>query len=75
MNTLNIDVRNLTDTISAKDDRIQLLLQQIGTYQIDCENYENEIQNLFKEKKEITNDLNILTEAFEKRGTHSTLLS
>lgn len=74
INSLNADVRTLSDTISAKDARIQLLLEQLSTYKSDCENYESEIHNLFQEKKDLTTDMNILTEAFEKRGLSPCLL-
>jgi peptidoglycan hydrolase CwlO-like protein len=66
--SLHNDIRQLSDTISAKDDHIQNFLQQVSALQTDCDNYETEIQTLFREIKEKNQDMNVLTEAFEKRG-------
>jgi hypothetical protein len=48
-------------------------LTQVSALQTDCDNYETEIQTLFREIKEKNLDMNVLTEAFEKRGSPPSL--
>ncbi len=66
--SFNERIRSLCVSISQKDDFIVSLERKIADLQTENSENDVEIHSLYKEKKELQNDINILTEAFTKRG-------